>query len=73
MTMHVPAFDDADELPPVPVEPLRSSDWFAPYTRSSDVNAPEPLAMVKVGNSECEFLKLTPLSRNSAIATASPI
>src|SRR5262245_41139398 len=26
--------------------------------------------MVKVGNSECEFLKLTPLSRNSAIAGA---
>ena len=26
--------------------------------------------MVKVGNSECEFLKLTPLSRTSAIAGA---
>src|SRR5215208_2945109 len=26
--------------------------------------------MVKVGNSECEFLKLTPLSRSSAIAGA---
>ena len=26
--------------------------------------------MVKVGNSECEFLKLTPLSRISAIAGA---
>src|SRR6185295_3952367 len=30
----------------------------------------EPFAMVKVGNSECEFLKLTPLSRTSAIAGA---
>jgi hypothetical protein len=28
------------------------------------------LAVVKVGNSECEFLKLTPLSRTSAIAGA---
>ena len=26
--------------------------------------------MVKVGNSECEFLKLTPLSRTSAMAGA---
>src|SRR6201991_985988 len=26
--------------------------------------------MVKVGNSECEFLKLTPLSRSSAMAGA---
>src|SRR6476646_5207198 len=31
---------------------------------------PEALAMVKVGNSECGFLKLTPLSRTSAIAGA---
>src|SRR2546421_5427628 len=31
---------------------------------------PEALAMVKVGNSECGFLKLTPLSRRSAIAGA---
>ncbi len=30
----------------------------------------EPLAIVKVGNSECGFLKLTPLSRTSAIAGA---
>src|ERR1700722_2683888 len=30
----------------------------------------EALAVVKVGNSECEFLKLTPLSRTSAIAGA---
>src|SRR5712672_3358817 len=30
----------------------------------------DPFAMVKVGNSECEFLKLTPLSRTSAIAGA---
>ncbi len=30
----------------------------------------EALAVVKVGNSECEFLKLTPLSRISAIAGA---
>ena len=30
----------------------------------------EAFAMVKVGNSECEFLKLTPLSRTSAIAGA---
>src|SRR5665647_1733792 len=28
----------------------------------------DPLAMVKVGNIECGFLKLTPLSRTSAIA-----
>ncbi len=28
--------------------------------------------MVKVGNSECGFLKLTPLSRTSAIAGADP-
>src|SRR3981189_1688232 len=31
----------------------------------------DPLAMVKVGNSACGFLKLTPLSRTSAIAGAS--
>src|SRR6266480_5776165 len=31
---------------------------------------PEALAMVKVGNSECGFLKLTPLSRTSAMAGA---
>src|SRR5450755_4670160 len=31
---------------------------------------PEALAMVKVGNSECGFLKLTPLSRTAAIAGA---
>src|ERR1700675_4272645 len=31
---------------------------------------PEALAMVKVGNSACGFLKLTPLSRTSAIAGA---
>lgn len=30
----------------------------------------ELFAIVKVGNSECEFLKLTPLSRISAIAGA---
>jgi hypothetical protein len=30
----------------------------------------EPFAMVKVGNSECEFPKLTPLSRTSAMAGA---
>src|SRR4051812_40667222 len=30
----------------------------------------DPFAIVKVGNSECEFLKLTPLSRSSAIAGA---
>ena len=30
----------------------------------------EPFAIVKVGNSECGFLKLTPLSRTSAIAGA---
>src|SRR4030088_1922854 len=30
----------------------------------------EALAIVKVGNSECGFLKLTPLSRTSAIAGA---
>src|SRR5262249_48734439 len=30
----------------------------------------EPLAIVKVGNSECEFLKWTPLSRSAAIAGA---
>src|ERR1700712_1887431 len=30
----------------------------------------EALAVVKVGNNECEFLKLTPLSRTSAIAGA---
>src|SRR6266852_4518610 len=30
----------------------------------------DPFAMVKVGNSECGFLKLTPLSRTSAIAGA---
>src|ERR1700712_5189544 len=30
----------------------------------------EALAVVKVGNRECEFLKLTPLSRMSAIAGA---
>src|SRR5438105_13316761 len=30
----------------------------------------EPLAMVKVGNIECGFLKLTPLSRISAMAGA---
>src|ERR1700687_5001016 len=30
----------------------------------------EPLALVKVGTIECEFLKLTPLSRTSAIAGA---
>src|SRR4051812_36128746 len=30
----------------------------------------DALAMVKVGNSECGFLKLTPLSRISAIAGA---
>src|ERR1700689_4000653 len=30
----------------------------------------EALAVVKVGNRECEFLKLTPLSRTSAIAGA---
>src|SRR6266404_825646 len=30
----------------------------------------EALSMVKVGNSECGFLKLTPLSRTSAIAGA---
>src|SRR6266436_6745591 len=30
----------------------------------------EALAVVKVGNIECEFLKLTPLSRTSAIAGA---
>src|ERR1700722_11660307 len=31
---------------------------------------PEALAMVNVGNRECGFLKLTPLSRTSAIAGA---
>src|ERR1700688_2008178 len=31
---------------------------------------PEALAMVKVGNSECGFLKLTPWSRTAAIAGA---
>src|SRR5258708_18664851 len=31
---------------------------------------PDALAMVKVGNSECGFLKLTPLSRTSAMAGA---
>src|SRR6266702_8020968 len=31
---------------------------------------PEALAMVKVGNIECGFLKLTPLSRISAMAGA---
>src|ERR1700719_1276365 len=30
----------------------------------------DALAVVKVGNSECGFLKLTPLSRTSAIAGA---
>src|SRR3981189_3646948 len=30
----------------------------------------DPFAIVKVGNSECGFLKLTPLSRTSAIAGA---
>src|SRR5712664_3418108 len=30
----------------------------------------DPFAMVKVGNSECGFLKLTPLSRTTAIAGA---
>src|SRR6202795_3379438 len=30
----------------------------------------DPFAVVKVGNIECEFLKLTPLSRTSAIAGA---
>src|SRR4051794_22525402 len=30
----------------------------------------DALAVVKVGNSECEFLKFTPLSRISAIAGA---
>src|SRR5215212_4738391 len=30
----------------------------------------EAFAVVKVGNSECEFLKLTPLSRTSAMAGA---
>src|SRR6266700_1791451 len=30
----------------------------------------DPCAMVKVGNSECGFLKLTPLSRTAAIAGA---
>src|SRR5713101_3338889 len=30
----------------------------------------DPFAMVKVGNSECGFLKLTPLSRTSAITGA---
>src|SRR5262245_12600415 len=30
----------------------------------------DALAVVKVGNSECEFLRLTPLSRTSAMAGA---
>ncbi len=34
------------------------------------VAMPEALAVVKVGNSECGFLKLTPLSRTAAIAGA---
>src|SRR6202171_2152055 len=34
------------------------------------VAMPEALAIVKVGNSECGFLKLTPLSRSAAIAGA---
>ena len=34
------------------------------------VAMPDALAMVNVGNSECGFLKLTPLSRTSAIAGA---